>query len=108
MTDTIRLDPVLFDALHLSALANGGIGRNETFRRGKPCCVRGHACWLEGQSALAPCHHFVGEINTALSGLFEHGWTRRNDGSLRRAGLRASEKALFEKWCRVVRVDVAA
>lgn len=55
----ILLDPVDFDALHLSTLANGKIGRGQRSRylaRGSddddiaPHCVVGHILWLAGVS----------------------------------------------------------
>jgi hypothetical protein len=50
----ILLDPVDFDALHLSALAFGGIGGWRDWKNGEPWCVQGHAAWVEGQEPPHP------------------------------------------------------
>ncbi len=51
MSEKILLDPVDFDALHLSALIFEGIGSDRWWECGwgddmSPFCIHGHACWL--------------------------------------------------------------
>ncbi len=101
--ETVLLNPVLFDALHLSALAHGGIGRDRTHFDGKPWCVTGHAWYVTrdipemGECAYSLLMESVPQIH----------WPSRNDKCLRAAGLDDYQRVPFERWCEIVGVDVA-
>ena len=90
-----RLPPEVFDALHLSALAHGGIGRSDYIdNQDAPVCYIGHLASLgvvEDHMVIEP---------------FGFGETE-NDSSLRVAGVGRGERTPFERWCELVGVDVA-
>jgi len=106
VSDTIYLDPDLFMALGLSADANGGIARGVWFLGNAPGCPIGHSHWLDGVVCEAGMQRHRGPVRQAMG----HGWTwlYRNDRRLRRRGVQIGERVPFEKWCRIVGVDVAA
>lgn len=104
MSDTIKLRPELFDALHLSALANGGIGCGPYFRPDStPCCAYGHALWLDTKPDVCLDTRLTYELYSV--GLYA---VSRNDVRLSRAGVPDGETVPFERWCAIVGVDVAA
>jgi hypothetical protein len=89
---TIRLKPEIFDALHLSALAFGGIGRGNWTLGGTPHCIHGHA------EALG--EHISDELYYANLGV------KNNDSALRKAGVSLHERVSFLRWRKLVGVDV--
>ena len=92
-----RLPPVVFDALHLSALANGGIGCGEWYADcdyERPVCALGHAFYVEGPNCQ--------EVS---DGLFRAGITAHiNDNALIDA--ETIGRIPFERWLDVVGVDI--
>lgn len=92
----LELHPDLFDAMELSALVFGGIGKETwsadgNFSRfdlaaglGEPCCGIGHACFIEGA-----VHQ--GLIHTALGGFVFVGDNDEAVGTAKRIS--------FKTWC---------
>lgn len=99
-----RLPRELFDALHLSSLAHGGIGAGLAFVGYAPCCVRGHAQWLDGVErhlqAVGPSTPTVELLESFGIGI------HANDSSFGSAGHSWHTRIPFERWCELVGVDV--
>lgn len=114
----IVLDPEDFMALHLSALSSNGVGRHswtepptsqaaiDDFTNALPCCIHGHACWLDGPEALQTLQSEMSER------LDKAGLTIRRNDSLPRfqqlvnAGIR-NPHIPFEEYVELQKVDVA-
>lgn len=99
-----RLPPEVFDALHLSALAFGGMGCGDWEDcNGAPLCARGHAMKLDTDERAAGRTELVfPKVHGAGISIVV------NDGALEDAGVRRySERIPFERWCELVGVDVS-
>lgn len=96
MTDTIYLDPLTFDALHLASLAHGGIGGGEpyfNYDEDQPLCLYALAAWVDqaGWAGLS--------MTDSLASI--------NDDRLEAAGVvPKKERVPFKEWCEIVNVDV--
>ena len=95
----ILLDPVDFDALHLSALMFGGIGRGYTGFWEHPHCVVGHAGAMDRDSGVVGSPYdtpFAERLGRAGLGF------RDNDKALR--GERGTVS--FDRYCELLNLDV--
>lgn len=101
-TELILVDPVFFDALHLSALANDGIGGWRTFRDGIPHCPRGHAIWLDGEDELDATWGSDTPLTIAFDLDSDGALPRRNDVAIKPSDVRFP----FEQWLALLGVDV--
>lgn len=110
----ILLDPVDFDALHMSVLANGGIGGGNPFRylneltnTTLPHCAVGHAGWLEGMDGGETGECLRTPLGTRLA---EHGLTwQEQDIVLSEAGLHFHGKPDvidFDRYIRLLNIDI--
>lgn len=100
----ILLDPVDFDALHLSALAFGGIGGWSSFKDGDPWCAQGHAQWLDGVDPSYPnqlCGGFSPFVDRVREGDI---WPNRNDDLIKSWAPRVP----FEEYVELLNIDVKA
>lgn len=112
MTDTIYLDPDLFMALGLSAEAFGGIGTISAFWDDSPCCIVGHAAWLDGEDRIYGWEEAT-PTERALWNAFP--WrdyprsrlTEHNDGQILKVTHDTKARVPFARWCEIVGVDVA-
>lgn len=103
MSDTILLPPELFDALHLSALANGGVGEGTTGDDESPVCAFGHAEWLD-RGKVDPC---AASLSPMEGRLIRAGFDGIGaDVRLRKAGVKFPRRIPFTRWVRIVGVDV--
>lgn len=100
----ILLDPVDFDALHLSALAFGGIGGWQDWKNGKPWCVQGHAAWLDGQTPPHPDACFSEGYTPLLERVqtTEPQLPNRNDAKIQSAASRVP----FAKYIKLLNIDI--
>lgn len=104
----ILLTPEDFDALHLSALANGGIGwgsvsRWNTFAEQIPHCIIGHAAWLES-GELTGTHN--AEVTAFAQRLAAAGLTYEvNDRAVSRVA-RSNGTVDFARYVRLLNIDV--
>jgi hypothetical protein len=104
----ILLDPVDFMALHLSALAFGGVGRGEWVDRSLNCpvCIHGHAVSVVGNDDLL--NNLQSEVTDRLrtAGLS----IGANDRTLAAAGVRSyDEKPMrvsFNKYIKLLNIDI--
>jgi hypothetical protein len=103
MSRTILLDPVLFDALHLAALANGGVGNSAAAdNRGRPVCGVGLSEWVEGRTLKRnACYAENNELHKTDFSAADA------DNLLRATGIGKDERTPFDRWCDLVNVDVA-
>ena len=105
----ILLDPVDFDALHLSFLEHGGVGGVCAFsgEPAAPHCVLGHAAWLEGSDRATTDAAMQTEMGKRLTsaGLT---WQLNDDVVLRarREGNWQSERIPFELYISLLNIDV--
>lgn len=103
------LPPEVFDALHLSSLAFGGIGGGWVRDLDAPLCAIGHALFVEHG---AHAWWNLPLDAAAKSALFEADIDGgRNDEAIaainRRRGLRDTyARVSFEDWCAELNVDV--
>lgn len=88
----ILLDPVDFDALHLSALEVGGIGQGFTKDFDGPVCKMGHAVVLDNGMNQRLC-------NAGLTAM-------ANDETLEAAGIPAGQRIPFERYVELLNIDV--
>jgi len=98
-TDVVLLDAETFTFLALSSEVYGGIGRGSfSDGRGDPHCVIGHA---KAET--------VGYAEIAAR-LRDAGLTvSRNDTRLmHRGGIYGEQKVNFERYCEIVKVDIAS
>lgn len=109
----------VYDALELSALVHGGIGATVRFLpdNGAPCCIVGHAQFLDGlnaDSGMDGCDRYVaGEVGAALETAFGESLYQvalTNDERLYRVAL-TNEAVLgirevipWEEWCKRLNV----
>ena len=108
----ILLDPVDFDALHLSFLEHGGVGDTGCFRHpvdepAVPHCALGHGAWLEGHDDASTDEAMVTEFGKRLmaAGLT---WERNDDAVLRyrREKGFTSDKIDFETYITLLNIDI--
>jgi hypothetical protein len=90
-----RLPPEVFDALHLSALANGGIGHGVWYDNftGAPVCPIGLLGWADG---IETPREWVANEAYGL-----------NVTAVDMAMVDAGDRVSFERFCELVGVDVA-
>lgn len=111
--ETIMLDPDLFMALGLSAAAHGGVGSCVAFVGKTPCCIVGHATWLDGQDEI----HEPDAATATERELWDASpwsWrddprvrlTRHNDAQVLAITNRKPGRVSFTRWCQVVGADV--
>lgn len=114
---TITLDPVLFMALGFSAEAHGGVGSIVAFDAIGPCCIIGHATWLDGDDQIGDVDEATPterELWDALPWQWKPNYPRNlltelnDDMVLGVAGYgHKTGRVSFAKWCEIIGVDVS-